>query len=170
MNQGTVGQYHVQRQHGIARDAVLGAAQPTSVRGDVPTNRGNLEACRVRGKHQPMHGHGSVELAVDDAGFNAGNLIGRVNLQDLVHARQVQHHAAGSGVRPARHPGPGTSGHQRNADCSGRTHNCLHIFHRFRPHHRQRQLVVGDGPLVNGKGRQICGGNADLVRAQVVPQ
>ncbi len=128
MDEGPVREHDVERQDGVPGDAVLGAAQPAGVGGDVAADRGDPEAGRIRGVHQPVHGRGGVEVRVDDPGFDDGGLVLRVQVQDAVHPFQAQHDAALGGVGPAGDPGTGAPGHHGHAAGGARADRGLHVF------------------------------------------
>ena len=99
-----VGQHDLQPEHGVPGDAVLHAAQPARVGGQVPADRGYLEARRVGRVHQPVGGGGAVQVGVEHAGLGHGQLVGRVEL----HGSRSSGPARGSRSRrprPRRPPG-----------------------------------------------------------------
>ena len=68
-------------EHVVAGDAVLEAAQPAGVGGDVAADRRPRGAGRVRRVPQAVLGDGGLEVVVDDAGLHDGDQVVGVDLE-----------------------------------------------------------------------------------------
>ena len=97
---------HLQRQHVVACHAVLHAAQPAGVRGDVAADRRNGGARRVGRVPQAVLGGGLAQVVVHHAGLDDRQPLAGVDLDDGAHLFGAQDHAPVHGVRAARDPVP----------------------------------------------------------------
>ncbi len=65
-----------------------------------------------------------------------------VHFENAVELRQAQQHAVFQRQRAAGEPGAGTARHHRHVVLVAKPHYRLHLFHGFRQHRHQRQLVI----------------------------
>ena len=136
--QPPVGEHHREAEHRLAGDAVLRAEQTAGVRGDVAADRGDGAARRVGREPEAERCERVVELAVEHARLDHGELVGLGDLEDAVHARHVEHDRAGARDGAARESGAGAARHDRRARGVGDAHHRLHLGDGCRVHDRER--------------------------------
>ncbi len=139
---------HLQPQHVVAGDAVLDAAHPAGVGGDVAAYGRPGGAGRVRRVPQPVLGAGPAQIVVDDAGLHHGQPLAGVDLQHLVHGLEGHHDGAVQGVGPARQPGARAARHQRHPVLQAPAHQGAHLGGGPGPGHGERTAVRGPLGLV----------------------
>ncbi|MEY9488326.1 hypothetical protein RKD26_004120 [Streptomyces calvus] len=112
-----------------------------------------------------MFADGAGEGGVDDAGFDDGDPVDRVDLQDAVHLGQGEHDAAVAGVGGAGQTGAGALRDDGHAELGGGAHDVLDLFDRARQDdHRgaagraEARHVVGVGGGDVGVGEHRFGG------------
>ena len=103
-------------EHVVAGDAVLEAAEAAGVGRDVAADRRPRGAGRVRRVPQALLAHDRLEVVVDDARLDDADEVVGVDLDDLVHPRQVEDEAAVDGVRAAGQAGARAARHDRHAE------------------------------------------------------
>lgn len=154
-DRGAVGQHNLHAQYVVACDAVLHAAQPAGVGGDVAADAADLERRRIRGIPQAVFGGGLLHLGVVQAGLAHCGAGDRVD-GDVAHLFGGQHDPAIQGGRPARKAATGSSGHHGHLVRTGPTQHRLHLFGAPWPDDCQRfagrrvkgpvlPVAVGDG-------------------------
>jgi hypothetical protein len=110
----------------------------------------------------------ALQVAVDDAGFDDGDAIVRVDAQDAVHALEAGDDAAARGHARAGGVGAAAARDERQAMRAARTHERDDLFMRRREHDRvghrlAARVVVAVGQAVAGVGAERVGED----RAQV---
>ena len=116
----TVGQHDLDAQHVVDRHAVFERVRPAGVRGDVAADRAGPLARRI----------GSVVIAgplellrevhVDQARLDDGVAIAEIDLENPLHPRERDHHAAADGQAPAGQARAGTARHERDVELVAR--------------------------------------------------
>ncbi len=137
-----------QAEHVIARHAVLDAADPAGVRGDVAADRRPRRAGRIRRVPEAVRGDRRPQVVVDDAGLDDGEPLGRVDAQDLVHPVEREHDTAVDGIRAARQPGARPAGDNRHAVTEACPYDGDNLGGRLGPDHRRRLPGGRTGRLV----------------------
>jgi hypothetical protein len=110
-----IGQHDLQREDRIAGHAVLHAAQATRIGADVPADRAELVARRIRRVEEPISGDGRLEVGVDDARLYHRNEVGAVDLDDPVHSRHRDRQRAIDSRRAAGQAASRTARDHRHA-------------------------------------------------------
>ena len=100
-------QDHGQAEHIVAGHAVFQAARTAGVAGDIPADGRMADAGRV-GRVEKSHLFDlGLQVGGDDPRFGADGGVGRVDLEDVVHARQAEHdsarHRDGTGGQAGAH-------------------------------------------------------------------
>jgi len=84
------------------------AAHSPGVGGQVPADRRDLEAARIRRVEQPQVRHGPAHVRVDDARFDHDRLVRRIDLADTGHPLEADHQAVVESGRSAGQAGTGS--------------------------------------------------------------
>ena len=93
LDDGAVREHDLEAEHVVAGHAVLDAAQPAGVRGDVAADRAERLARRV-GRVPQADVRGRVrDVGVDDPRFEDGHLVDGIDLEDPVHPFEAQDQA-----------------------------------------------------------------------------
>ncbi len=98
----------------VGSDAVLQAVGAARVLGDIAADGGDLLAGRVGAELETERRKDILQIEVDDAGLHGGTLIGDINIEDLVHAGELDDEAAAHGDRAAGEIGAGAAGDEGN--------------------------------------------------------
>ena len=148
------GQDHLQAEDGMLGHAVLdGRACPRRFRRYCRPTVENPALAGVRGEEQAMGPGGLVELGRDHAGLDHGQEIGRVDLQDAVHAVQGQDHAAGRADGPAREARTGPARRDRAAVLVGQGQDGGHLGRGLGQEHGLG--AAGEVARVHGVGQAL---------------
>jgi hypothetical protein len=154
---------------------VLHAAQAAGGRADVAADGAHLPAGGIRRVVQAVFADGPGQGGVDDAGFDDGDAVDRVDLQDPVHPGQGEHDAAVGGVGCAGQAGAGALRDDRDAQGGGGAHHVLDLLDRTGQHDDGRRAgraearhVVGVGGRDVGVGEDRFGGQAAEQQVQEV--
>ncbi len=110
-----VGHHDLERQDRLAGLAVLHAAQAAGVGAQVPADRADLVAGRIRRVEQADLGDGGLERGVDDAGLDDRDEVVAIDLDDPVHRREGDGQRALDPGRAARQAGAGAARDDRDA-------------------------------------------------------
>ena len=122
----------------VAGDAVLEAAQAAGVGRDVAADRRPRRARGVRRVPEALLAHERLEIVVDDAGLDDADEVVGVDLDDLVHPRQVEDEAAVDGVRAAGQAGARAPRDDRHAEVGADADRLLDLRLGARSQRRQR--------------------------------
>ena len=162
-HRGAVGEHHLQAEHVVGGDAVLHAAQPAGVGGDVPADAADLVGRRVRRVPQAVLADRPLHLGVEQAGLGDGGAGHRID-GDLAHPLGGQHDAAVDRGRAAGQAGAHPARHDRNPMCARPAKNSLYLFGFRRPNHRDRRSGRRiKGPVVAVGGDDVRVGDDDAV-------
>ena len=123
-----VAQDHGEPQHVIAGGAVLGSLDPARVGAHVAPQGAGLSRGRVGWEHVAVRLQGLGQVGVDHAGLHHGHPVVDADLQDLVHAAQVQHHPAAHRHRQPGQAGARAPGDDREALPVGQPHHGPHLL------------------------------------------
>ena len=107
-------EHRLEPQHVLLGRAVLERARPAGALGDVPADDGLPQRRRVRRIEEPDLLDGVLEIAGDDVGFDDGDEVGFVDLEDAVHPLERDHDAAPRRDRPAGVAGAAAPRHHRH--------------------------------------------------------
>ena len=108
VHQRAVGEHDVEAEHVVGGDAVLHAAEPAGVGGDVAADRADLVRRRVGRVPEPVLRGGRLDLGVERARLDDRDLAVGVDL-DRAHPLQAEHDAAVDRARPAGQPAAGAA-------------------------------------------------------------
>ena len=108
-NDFAAGEDELKRGDVIGGDAVGEGVRATGVFGDVAADGAGFPTGRVGGEVKTVRLSGAGEFVIDDAGLDDGALIFDVELENAIHTREDEHHAAGAGERAAGKPRAGAS-------------------------------------------------------------
>ena len=161
-----VGEDDLQAEHVVGGDAVLDAAEPAGVRGEVAADRAPVVAGGVRRIEQAGPGDGVPQRLVHDAGLDDGEAIGRRHLQDGVHPGHHQRDRAVDGVARAGQPRAGAARHDRDAVPGGHLHHRDDLGGAARQDDRRGGAGLGEHGLVTGVGRGHVGVEQDALGAE----
>jgi hypothetical protein len=154
-----VGEHDLEAQHGVAGLAVFHAAQPAGVRPEVPADRADLVARRIRGVEQALRGDALLQLGVEDARLGDDDEVLPVDLEDPVHPRQRDREAALDAGGAAAQARAGAARHDRDPMLPGEPDEGRDLGGRRRQGHGQWQpgLEVGGlvGPVALAVGRVV---------------
>ena len=120
----------------------------------VPRDRGDGHAVRIVADHQPLLGQYGFEVAKDDAGLDPGSEALGVDVEDAVHALDVQHQSAVSRNDRSHDAGATAVWDDRNAVLVGPTQDVGHFSSATRPHHHVGQALESVGGTEGPGGRQ----------------
>ena len=137
--QPTVSEHDLQCKHRLPGDAVLCAQQSARIRGDIATDRGDCPAGRIGGEPQAVAREGCVEVAVEDARLDDGELIGDGHLEDVVHRQSREHDLASARDRTTSEAGSRPSRHNSDAVLRRDAQGGLHIVDRSCRHESERR-------------------------------
>ncbi len=122
----------------VGRDAVLQAVGAARVLRDVAAQGADRLARRIRRVHQPVLGGRRPQVGVLHAGLQPGSPVRRVDLQDPVHPRHLDHHPA-VGQRAAGQAGAGAPGDDEREPFPVKDpDDLLHLLRTVHEHHGQR--------------------------------
>jgi hypothetical protein len=102
---------------------------------------------RIRGEIQAVRLSSKGEVVIDDPGLHHGALILDVELENAVHAREYDHHAAGAGERAARKTRAGAAADHGNVVFRGEFDDTGDLFCRCRENHDIRAALF-DGAII----------------------
>ena len=151
----------------VAGDAVLEAAEAAGVGRDVAADRRPRRARGVRRVPEALLAHERLEIVVDDAGLDDADEVVGVDLDDLVHPREVEDEAAVDGVRAAGQAGTRAPRDDRHAEVGADADRLLDLRLGARSQRRQgradrrplgvvrgqagHDVAVGDEPLLGDR-------------------
>ena len=143
---GAIGHHDLEREHGVARLAVLDAAQAAGVRPEVAADRAHLEARGIGRVEQPVLRDRGLERRVDDPGLGDDAQVLDIDLEDPVHGREGDRQRALQSGRASAQPGARATRHDGHVVFGADLHELGDLGGRG----RQR-----DGP--GQAGRQVFG-------------
>src|SRR6185369_8799077 len=156
-----VGHHDLERQHRIARLAVLDAAQAAGIGAQVPPDRAHLEAGRIRGVEKALGGDCGLELRVDDPRLDDRDQVLPVDLDDPVHRGEDHGQPALDAGRAAGQTRPRPARDDRHSHLGRDPHDLDHVRGRRREDHRTwqpgveiRRLVVAVALAVERVGQE----------------
>ncbi len=114
-----VGHHDLQAEHGIARLAVLDAAQPAGIGAEVAADRAGLVAGRVRCVEEALGGDGGLQVGVDDAGLGHDAEVRGIDLEDPIQPCEGDRQGTLDPGRAARKARAGASRNHRDAISGG---------------------------------------------------
>jgi hypothetical protein len=122
----------------VDREAVLQAVRPAGVLREVAADRADLLAGGVGRVVVARADHRLRHLQVRHPGLDDDAFGLEVDPKDPGHPRETDHDALGNGEGPAREPGAGTAGDERDAGRVARPHDRLDLLRRLRQHDERR--------------------------------
>jgi hypothetical protein len=151
------GEHDLQPEHPVAGDAVLDAAQPARVLGQVAADGADLERRRVGWIEQPDLCRGAIQVGVDHARLDGRGQVRRVDLEDAVHLCQDDGKRALDRHRATRQPGARTAWHQRHPVGCAERDDLSHLVGRAWKAHRQWHARAHVLRLVESVGLGLVG-------------
>src|SRR4051812_16962549 len=97
--------------------------RPAGVFGDVATDSAGLLARRIRSEIEPLCFHGFREVKIYDARLDDRALVLKIDLQDLVHARESEDDAPTASDGASTQPGAGAARDDSKILFVGKTHD-----------------------------------------------
>ena len=127
MHDLAVGQHGLDAEHVVHGEAVLEAVRAAGVLGDVAADRADLLARRI-GRVVVAEGRDLTrDLEVGHAGFHRDALVGDVDLEDAIEARQRDDDAARDRQRAARQARPVAARNERHLRPRAELDDGLHL-------------------------------------------
>ena len=155
--QPPVGEHDREPEHRLAGHAVLRAQQAAGVRRDVAADRRDRAARGVGREPEAERGERVVEVAVQHARLDDGELVGLGDLEDAVHARDVEHDRAGARDGAAGEAGARSARHDRACRWRGRCASRparRRRMPRARPRAAASRCAIRSGPRGWRRGRR----------------
>jgi hypothetical protein len=122
-----VGQHRFDAGDVVGGDAVLETVWPARVFADVAAEQRGSSARRVGRVVEAQRFGRRVQRQVDDAALHDAVAPGRVQLDDLLHARKLDDHAAAFGHSAARQPSARAARHTRQPVGARPAHQLAHV-------------------------------------------
>ena len=169
LDDGTVAQHGLQPQHVVSGHAVLEGVGPAGVGRHVAAQRAGPLAGRVRSEVVAGPGQGPPELHVQRPGLDHGKPVAEIDLEDLLHVREHDHHAPADRQAPACKAGPSPPCHHGHAVLRAEPEDAGDLIGRMGKDHRVRPVLFDREPvaLVNDQVRRR---GQDVVPPQVPPE
>src|SRR5262245_53102356 len=109
---------------------------------DVAADGAGALARRIRRVKITLRLDGQRDIQVHDAGLHYGALVGEVDFENPVHAREADGDAAGSGNRAAAQAGAGAAAYDGDSVLAGNLDDRDHVLRRPRKHDHLRTGLV----------------------------
>jgi len=127
-----IGKHKLERGDVIGGDAVGERVRAASVFGNVAADSAGFPTRGIGREIQAVRLGGAREFVVDDAGLDNRALIFRVELENAIHAREDNHHAAGAGERASGKAGAGAAADDGNIVFGSQLDDLRNLFRGFR--------------------------------------
>ncbi len=132
-------QHRLEAQHVLLGRPVLERARPAGALGDVAADDRLPQRRRVRRIEEPDLLDRVLEIAGDDVGFDDGDEVGFVDLEDAVHPLERDHDAAARRDRAAGVAGAAAARHHRDPVLRAEAHDRRDLRGRCREARRCRR-------------------------------
>ena len=157
------GGHDFEREHVVARDPVLDAAQTARIRGDVPADGRPRGARGIRRVPQAVLRGGGPQHVVHDTRLHDREPLLRIDLDDPAHPLGREHDPALDGVRATGQTRSGASRHDRHPVPGADRHRRRDLRGLQRPDDGQGTAVLGPLRLVVQVGGEDVGVGQDAV-------
>ena len=125
---------------------VLQTVRSAGVLRHVPADGGGLLAGRVGGEEESTRHHRTADRQVDAPGLDGRRSVGKVDVQDAIHAGEDDQHAACRGDGPAGKPRAGPPRDDRDSRGRAEPHHRRHLVGA-----RRQDDEIGCRPVVRGE-------------------
>ena len=143
------GQHHLQTERQFAHVAVAQNLHAARVGRKVAANLATAFGCQ-RQREQPAHAQSGLLQRLQHApGFDGNGVVGRIDMADLVHARQADQHGFAARVRNARPAMTGVAAlrHDRHTSLPAGANDRRHFGCARRTHHAARRTAITPAPV-----------------------
>ncbi len=130
-------------EHVVHRHPVFQAMRAAGIGGDVAADGAGDLARRVRRIEEAFGCGGLGDADIGEAGLDAGNAVGRVDRQNLVHAREAEHDRVLERQRAAAKRGAGPARHDLDVVLVAEAQDLADLLGGGRQHDRERQAAIG---------------------------
>ncbi len=127
MHRAPIGEHDLQARHVVRCDAILEAVRPAGVDRDVAAHRRRTTAGRIRWEVEPLSLDHLIECQVDYARLHHGAASGNIQLQQVLHMRELQDQAFSQRHGATREPRPRAARHDRHVVRPRPTHRSLQV-------------------------------------------
>ena len=139
-----VGEHDFETQHVIGGDAVGERVRAARILAHVSADGAGALAGWIGGVEIAVGFHGQGDIQVHQAGLDHGALIGEVDFENPVHAREGDHEAAFAGDGASAQAGSRASANDRNSASVSQFHQSHNLGGRLRKRH---QVGLGSSTL-----------------------
>ena len=123
-----VGHYGLDAEDVVSCEAVLQAMRAAGILRDVPADRADLLARRIRCVVEAVRSDLARDLEVGDARLDCDAAIRNVDVEDAIQTRKTNDQPAGNRQRTSRQPAPVATRHEWHVVAMTETHHLLHLF------------------------------------------
>ena len=142
-----VRQHQLQAEHVLGGGPVLERVRPTRVLGDVAADRADQLTGWIGRVEEAVRRGGLRELGVHDTGLDHRAAVDRMDPDDAIHARALDHDAAALRDGAAREAGARPARHEGHPELAAGADHAADLVPRAREHHRRRLRPVERQPV-----------------------
>ena len=163
-NDFSVGKDELEGGDVIGSNSVGQSVRAAGIFGDIAADGAGFPTGRVGGEVETIRLGGAGEFVIDDAGLDDGALIFDVELENAIHTREDEHHAAGACERAAGKPRAGAATDDGDVILCGELCDARNVFCGMGKNDEVRAAFFDGavvlikkkilGPVKNGRGAE----------------